>query len=164
MPFDIEHLDANRLLEQWRWLCTEPVALVARNGFGDLFLRTLEGKVLRLDVGDGTLAEVAESELSFKHSLKHSAKRELWFAEHQLEAFAACGLKPNGLQCIGFKTPAVFAESPNVPSNAYVADLYEQVSFLGNLHRQIADLLTGERSGSRSASPSRAVIDETSPL
>jgi hypothetical protein len=35
--------------------------------------------------------------------------------------------------------PVVFAESANVPDNAYVADLYEQVSFLGDLHRQIAD-------------------------
>jgi|ERR1017187_315704 hypothetical protein len=66
MSFDIEHLDANRLLEQWRWLCTESVTLIARNGFGDLFLRTVEGKVLRLKMGDGTLAEVAESESSFK--------------------------------------------------------------------------------------------------
>jgi len=143
MLFDIAHLDANRLLEQWRWLCAEPVTLIARNGFGDLFLRTVEGKVLRLDVGDGTLAEVAESELSFKDSVKHSAKRERWFAEQQLEAFAARGLKPNNLQCIGFKTPVVFAESANVPNNAYVADPYEQVSFLGDLHRQIADVPNG---------------------
>jgi hypothetical protein len=48
MLFDIEHLDTNRLLEQWHWLCTEPVTLIARNGFGDLFLRTVEGKVLCL--------------------------------------------------------------------------------------------------------------------
>jgi len=133
--FGIQHLDANRLLEQWRWLCTEPVTLVARNGFGDLFLRTVEGKVLRLDVGDGTLTEVADSESSFKDS----AKRDPWFAEQQLEAFAASGLKPNDLQCIGFKVPVVFAESAEVPNNAYVADLYEHVSFLGDLHRQIAD-------------------------
>src|SRR5215471_3004274 len=143
MLFDIEHLDANRLLEQWRWLYAEPVTLIARNSFGDLFLRTVKNKVLHLDVGDETLAEVAESELSFKDSVKHSAKRERWFAEQQLEAFAARGLKPNNLQCIGFKTPVVFAESANVPNNAYVADPYEQVSFLGDLHRQIADVPNG---------------------
>jgi hypothetical protein len=74
MLFDIQHLDTNRLLEQWRWLCTEPVTLIARNGFGDLFLGTVVGKVLCLDLGDGTLAEVAESESSFKDSRK-SAER-----------------------------------------------------------------------------------------
>jgi len=143
MSFDIEHLDVNRLLEQWHWLCTEPVALIARSGFGDLFLRTLEGKVLWLNVGAGTLSEVAESETIFRDSLKHPAKRELWFADQQLETCASRGLKPNDVQCIGFKLPVVFAESANVPDNAYVADLYEQVSFLGDLHRQIADTPDG---------------------
>jgi len=145
LSFDVEHLDLNRLLEHWRWLCAQRVALVARNGFGDLFLRTVEGKVLRLNVGDGTLTELAESESGFEHSLAESAKRELWFAEQQLAAFAEHGLKPNDLQCIGFNTPVVFAESANVPNNAYVADLYEQVSLLGDLHRQIADTPNGAK-------------------
>ena len=61
-------------------------------------------------------------------------------AEQRLAAFAERGLKPNDLQCIGFKTPVVFAESCSVPDNAYVADRYEQVSFLGDLHRKIADV------------------------
>lgn len=137
--FDIGHLDLNRLLAQWHWLCVDPVVLVARNGFGDLFLRTANGKILWLNVGDGALTEVAESESRFEHLLQESANRERWLAEKQLEAFAERGLKPNDLQCIGFKVPVVFAESANVPNNAYVADLYEQVSFLGDLHRQILD-------------------------
>lgn len=54
MEFAIDQLDENLLLEQWRWLCAEPVMLVARNGFGDLFLRTVESKVLWLNVHSGT--------------------------------------------------------------------------------------------------------------
>ena len=138
--FDVNQLDVSRLLEQWRWLCGQSVTLVARNGFGDMFLRTNEKKILWLNVGGGTLTEIAESELGFEHSLAESAKRELWLAEQQLAAFAERGLKPNDLQCIGFKTPVVFAESRSIPDNAYVADLYEHVSFLGDLHRQIADV------------------------
>ena len=141
--FNIEQLDVNRLLGQWRWQSADPMTLVARNGFGDMFLRTTKGKILWLNVGDGTLTEIAESESGFEHSLAKSEKLELWFAERQLAAFAEHGLKPNDLQCIGFKTPVVFAESANVPNNAYVADLYEQVSFLGDLHRQIADSPNG---------------------
>lgn len=145
MEFPIDQLDENVLLEQWRWLCAEPVTLVARNGLGDLFLRTQEGKILWLDVRSGTLAEVAESESSFEDSLRRSEKRKLWLAEQQLEALAERGLKPNDLQCIGFKMPVVFVESASVPDNAYVADLYEQVSFLGDLHRQIADTPNGAK-------------------
>ena len=143
--FAVDELDVSRLLEQWRWLCGQPVTLIARNGFGDMFLRTNDRKILWLNVGGGTLTEIAESELSFEHSLAESAKRELWFAEQRLAAFDVRGLKPNDLQCIGFKTPVVFAESRSVPDNAYVADLYEQVSFLGDLHRQIADVPNGAK-------------------
>ena len=61
------------------------------------------------------------------------------------EAFAQRGLKPNAEQCIGFKVPVVFAESATTPNNAYVADLYEQVSFLGDLHRQLAESPDGAK-------------------
>jgi hypothetical protein len=154
MLFSTEHLDPSRLLEQWRWLCAESVTLIARNGFGDLFLRTTEGKVLCLNVGDGTLAEAAQSESSFQDSLQHSAKRELWFAEQQLEAFAQDGLQPNDVQCIAFKLPVVFAESADAPHNAYIADLYEHVSFLGDLHRQIANTPDGAKVRVKIAQPS----------
>lgn len=116
--FEVHQLDVRRLLEQCRWLCGESVTLVARNGFGDMFLRTSDGKILCLNVGGGTLAEIAESELGFQRSLAESAKRELWFAEQHLAAFAERGLKPNDFQCIGFKTPVVFAESKCAPDNA----------------------------------------------
>jgi hypothetical protein len=121
------------------------VKLVARNGFGDLFLRTAAGGILFLDVGNGTLTEVAESELSFEELLQNPSKREPWFADRQLEAFVERGLKPNCLQCIGFKIPVVFAESTTAPDNVYVADLYEHVSFLGDLHRQIANTPDGAK-------------------
>jgi hypothetical protein len=49
------------------------------------------------------------------------------------------------MQCIGFKISVVFSESGDVPDNAYVADLYEQVSFLGDLHRQIANFSDGTK-------------------
>jgi hypothetical protein len=66
--------------------------------------------------------------------------RELFAADSFQHSQFLCHI-PNG----GFATatPVVFAESANVPNNAYVADLYEQVSFLGDLHRQIADSANG---------------------
>jgi hypothetical protein len=144
-PFGVGELDVKRLLSEWSWLCAESVQLIARNGFGDLFLRTAAGGILFLDVGNGTLNEVAESELSFEELLQNPSKRELWFADHQLESFVERGLKPNRLQCIGLKIPVVFAESTTAPDNAYVADLYEHVSFLGDLHRQIANTPDGAK-------------------
>jgi len=106
--FDVGQLDVRRMLEQWRWLCGQSVTLVARNGFGDMFLRTPEMKILWLNVGAGSLTKIAESEPGFEHSLAESVKRELWFAERQLAAFAERGLKPNDLQCICFQDACCF--------------------------------------------------------
>ena len=106
---------------------------------------TADGRVSCLNIGDGTLSEVSESESSFEKLLQDPAKRQPWFAEQQISAFAERGLKANSTQCIGFKVPVVFAESASAPNNAYVADLYEQVLFLGDLHRQLANSPDGAK-------------------
>lgn len=43
---------------------------------------------------------------------------------------------------MGFGVPAVFAEG-GTPATDYLADIYEHVSFLGDLHRQIVSLPDG---------------------
>ncbi|HZR28158.1 MAG TPA: hypothetical protein VFA71_05210 [Terriglobales bacterium] len=142
--FNVGDLSVERLLTDWRWLCPEPVTLVARNAFGDLFLRVESGKVFKLDISTGQRMELAESEEKFRVLAATEEKRQQWFAEQDELAAAKQGLRPNAYQCIGFKTPLVFAES-GTPGNAYVADLYEHVSFLGDLHRQISKLPEGAK-------------------
>ena len=143
--FDVSKLDVDRLLEQWRWLCPQHVTLLARNGFGDLFLQAEDGRVLWLDVTTGTLHEIASSKSEFAERLTEPAGREVWLSEDDLQSCEKRGLTLDDCKCIGFKTPLVFAESATTPDNAYVADLYEQVSFLGDLHRQIADQPNGAK-------------------
>jgi len=138
------HLDVERLLSEWRWLVQDRMTLVARNAFGDLFLRNDSGAVLRLDVALGKLTTVAESETRFRELATTSEKRKEWFAETDEQAAATRGLKPNATQCIGFSVPLVFAES-GFPDSPYLADLYEHVGFLGDLNRQISNLPDGAK-------------------
>ena len=142
--FDVGHLEVERLLKEWRWLCPQAVALVARNAFGDLYLRDEEGRVSKLDVAIGQMQRVAESEKEFRELGFTAEKREEWFAESDWRAAQHQGLKPGKDQCIAFKIPIVLAESGK-PNQAYVADLYELVSFLGDLHRQMKDLPEGAK-------------------
>jgi hypothetical protein len=141
--FDVSDLSIDQLLVDWRWLCPGPVSLLARNVFGDLFLRNVEGKVFWLQVAIGKLSEVAPSESRFLDLLKQDSNRKEWLVEADAQAAAERGFRPHKTQCIGFKIPLVFAQSKDAPDNAYVADLYEQVSFLGDLHRRIADTPDG---------------------
>ena len=109
--FLVEHLSLERLLKEWRWLCPQTVVLIARNAFGDLYLRDEFGKILKLDVAIGQIKEVAESETEFRRLAATKEKREEWFAESDELAASRQELKPDANQCIGFKTPLVFAES-----------------------------------------------------
>lgn len=142
--FLVGHLDVNRLLSEWLWLCPKPMALVARSAFGDLFLGDESGKIFKLDIAIGQMREVAVSEAQFRDLASTKEKREEWFAESAELAAAERGLKPNHEQCIAFKTPIVFAEA-GTPDNAYVGTLYEQVSFLGDLNRQLSQLPDGSK-------------------
>lgn len=64
--FVVDHLDVERLLADWRWLCPKRMTLVARNAFADLFLRDESGEIFRLDVAVGKLTKVADSEPQFR--------------------------------------------------------------------------------------------------
>jgi hypothetical protein len=142
--FDVGHLSVDRLLSEWRWLCPQPLTLIACNAFGDLFLRDESGKVLKLDVSVGQLTEVSPSDEEFRVAAASGEKRAEWFKEEDERAGEEQGLVPGSHQCIGFKIPLMFAQSGR-PGNAYVADLYEQVSFLGDLNRQVATLPDGTK-------------------
>lgn len=142
--FAVEHLELERLLADWRWLCPGKMSLVARNVFADLFLRDEAGVIFRLDVGVGKLTKVADSEAQFIELAETPEKREEWFAESDEQAGAARGLRPNANQCVGFRVPVVLAESGS-PNPPYVADIYEHVSFLGDIHRQISTLPDGAK-------------------
>src|SRR5207247_10470364 len=92
----------------------------------------------------GQMNEIAVSETEFRHLAQTKEKRQQWFAEKDELAAGEHGLKPNQNQCIAFKIPIVFAEA-GTPNNAYVGSLYEQVSFLGDLNRQLSQVPDGSK-------------------
>lgn len=141
--FIVNHLDVERLLASWRWLCPRRVTLIARNAFADLFLRDEEGALFQLDVAVGKLTNVADSETQFHELAATPEKREEWFKESDQQAAAARGLRPNESECIGFSIPLVFAQAGS--ATAYVTDIHDHVSFLGDLHRQISGLPDGTK-------------------
>jgi hypothetical protein len=142
--YQVAHLDSERLLAEWRWLCPSPMTIIARTAFADLYLRDQAGRIHRLDVAIGKLNLVAGSEAEFFELANTPGKREAWFAESAELAANTRGLRPDANQCIAFSIPLVFAES-GYSENPYVGDIYEHVSFLGDLHQQIANLPDGAK-------------------
>ena len=136
---EISGLDQERLLADWRWLCPQHLTLIDHGVFGDLFLRDDAGKVFLLDVAVGRLSIIAETEPEFIAQLEDDTKREEWFGESDARGFEERGLIPGPGQCIGFSVPLVFADS-DAQRAPFVADIYDCVGCLGDIHRQIANL------------------------
>jgi hypothetical protein len=95
-----------------------------------------------LNVGSGGFILIAESVAEFTERATNPEMQEEWFAESAVKAAREHGLVPGMGKYIGFSTPTVFAESDGLDS-AYVADLYDHVGFLGDIHRQLAALPDG---------------------
>ncbi len=117
--------------------------LVAVSAFGDLFLRDCEGAVHRLDITGGTISAIANSEQAFRFAADDPSKKKEWFLIDEAEWAERKGYNPGRGQCVGSKIPWIFKESARMPDNLYVADLYEYVSFMGDLHSQINDVPDG---------------------
>lgn len=135
--FDVDGISAENLLQEWTWLVQGEFGLLAVNPFGDLFLKGATGTVHRLDVTSGSVSAIAPSAKEFSETAKAAGARADWFLEGLAVQAEQKGLSPGKGQCVGYKVPAVFKESADTPNNAYVADLYEYVAFMGDLHRQI---------------------------
>ena len=142
--FSVQHLDVEKLLANWRWLCIDEVTLIARNAFADLFLCDKAGYVSRLDISAGKLTRVADSEAQFRQMAETEEKREEWFAESDEQAAASRGLTPNTNQCIAFAVPLAFVESAS-NNKPFVVDIYEHVRFSGDMHRQLSHLPKGAK-------------------
>jgi hypothetical protein len=140
----VDHLDVDRLLQNWRWLCPQKLKLVARNVFGDLFLSDESGLIFRLDVAIGELEKVADSEDQFLENANSDEQRNEWFAEDDERAAASRALTPTLDQCIGFSVPLMFKEAGS-PDTSYVLDIYDCVGCLGDMHRQIGALPDGSK-------------------
>jgi hypothetical protein len=141
--FDVDDLSVEKLLQEWRWFCPGKLRLVAVDAFADLFFEDGESSIMRLDSTIGSLNRIAGSAREFFQLTKSSEHRKKWFCEDIAIALAEQGFDPAKGKCIGYKTPIVFEESTGLASNVYIADLYEYVSFLGDLHFQMKDVPDG---------------------
>jgi hypothetical protein len=141
--FDVDGILVERLLIKWNWLMTGSFRLLAVNPFGDHFLSSAQGTILLLDVSSGEIATIADSEEEFRKRVAELANQNEWFLLEDERRAAQKGYVPGKAECIGAKIPWVFKESAAMPDNLYVADLYEYVAFMGDLHRQISDVANG---------------------
>lgn len=141
--FDVDGISVENLLAEWNWLVNGKFGLLAVNAFGDLFLMSAEGMIYRLDIAEGEISKIADSETDFRKQVAEPAKRKEWFLVDEENKAAQRVYVPKKGECVGSKIPWIFKESASVPDNLCVIELSQYVSFMGDVLGQMQNVPDG---------------------
>lgn len=131
-----------KAVSRWRWLLPQKFTTWFMNRFGDLFLRTDDGKIHWLRLDDGTLTCVADSKEQFGEKIEDPETFADWFLKPLVDELATSGKIPGPGQCYGFiKIPMIGGDY--VLENVEVREIEEMYDLLGQAFEQMKDLPDG---------------------
>ena len=143
LTVSFDHLDRERLLDDWRWLIGPSKRLVLASAIGDAFLQDeADGAIHLLDTAAGSCALVAHNADEFRSLLADPA----WVTDH-LAALVIADFLRNDLrlergQIYSWKRPPVLGGEYEL-ANAEATDIAAHFSLTGQIHRQVHDLPAG---------------------
>jgi hypothetical protein len=142
----IDHraVDWPTVLTSWSGLVPRKSSLWLVNRFADLFLILPDGTVHMLDVGAGTLRQVADSRDAFHAKLDENDNANQWFMIPLVDRMVAAGLVLRPGQCYGFKMPPALGGDYRV-ENSGPLPVQDYLGARGSLHEQLRNEPDGAR-------------------
>jgi len=141
---DCSRFDWQKLLASWHWLLPSEFTTWVMNRFGDLFLKTPDGKIHRLALDDGSLTVLAESKDQFCDRLDESGVADDWFLIPLVDELVAAGRALNEGQCYGFIQIPILGGEYAV-ENVTVRHVADQYAALGPIFERLQDVPDGTR-------------------
>jgi hypothetical protein len=114
------------------------------NRFGDLFIKTDDGKIHRLALNDGSLTILAESKDQFCDRLDEPGVANDWFLIPLVNELVAAGKTLKEEQCYGFVQIPILGGDYTV-ENVSVRDVAYQYAALGPIFEKLKDVPDGTR-------------------
>jgi hypothetical protein len=139
---DHKDLDWKSLFAEWTWLLPNTFTVWLMNRFGDLFLVFDDGSVHMLDVGKGSLEQVAQSRDDFRAKVDEDDTVNDWFMIPLIDQLVAAGITLKEGQCYSYKQPPVLGADYTV-ENTCVLPIAEHYGAYGSIHNQIKGLPDG---------------------
>ena len=101
----IDHrgFDWPSLFAEWTWLVPNKLTVWLMNRFGDLFLVCEDGSVHMLDVGRGSLEQVANSREEFQAKVDEEDNANDWFMIPLVDQLVAEGMTLKAGECYSYK-------------------------------------------------------------
>jgi hypothetical protein len=140
----IDHrgLDWPSLFAEWTWLVPKQFTVWLMNRFGDLFLVFDDGSVHMLDVGGGSLEQVANTRDDFQAKVDEDENANVWFMIPLVDQLLAAGMTLKKGECYSYKQPPVLGGDYTV-ENTCVLPIAEHYGAYGSIQNQIKDLPDG---------------------
>jgi hypothetical protein len=130
------------VLSGWSWLLPPEFTLWLVNRFADLFVVLPDGSVQMLDVGAGTLAQVADSRDDFCAKIDEDGNANEWLMIPLVNKLVASGVTLQQGQCYGFKTPPALG-GPYEIENVGPLPIWDYLSGYGSVHEQLREVPDG---------------------
>ncbi len=145
LTVNFHHLDRETLLEDWQWLIGPARLPILLTACGDAFVQDVsEGTVHFLDVGAGTIQQVAESGKEFQSLLSDRDFVMGFFRVQLVSELRVSGRVLKAGQIYSFKTPP-FLGGEYAASNVEPTDIEVHFSLLGQIREQVTGLPEGTK-------------------
>ena len=135
-------MDADRLRRAWRWLIPPRHRVLLGTALGDLFLANEQDRIVRLNVGEGTLEPAADSLEAFRAAWEDDDQRGFWFGPSLVDAIEAAGGSRGLDECYSYLVLPVLGGTFE-PTNFKTRPLQSHLDGWGPIHEQIRELPDG---------------------
>jgi hypothetical protein len=143
LTVNFEHVDRERLVEDWRWLIGPTRQPILVTALGDVFLQDAhDGTVSFLDAAAGELSAIADDVDSFRQLLQDQTFVRDYFAVEAIADLRANGLAPSRGQVYSWTHPPVLGGEYEF-ANAEVSDIEIHFAITGQIHEQVSALPPG---------------------
>lgn len=137
-------LDLDSLLDDWRWLVGPEYQALGVTALGDMFVMHEDGRCFLLDVGNGTLGQIAEDAIELQDFMTDMDFVTVMLIPHLVGDLWIVGKKLGPGQCFSPDKPHSLGGAYSV-NNYQPCDLRVHFSLFGQLQKQVRDLPPGTR-------------------
>jgi hypothetical protein len=140
---DHQAFDWKAILREWSWLLPkDEFTIWLMNRYGDLFLVFDDQTVHLLDIGSGSIEQIAESRNDFYCKIDESDNANIWLMIPLIDSLVKNGKLIQQGRCYSFIIPPVLG-GEYIVENTATLNILEHYGVYASIHNQIKDLPDG---------------------
>jgi len=144
LAVNFDHIDREKLVEDWQWLVGSSALPILITSVGDMFLQEVTGEIFWLITGSAEYKSVAESYDEFQDKLKDNEIVKEWFLVPVVSQLKENGIDLEQGKLYGFKQLPVLGGAYEA-SNFELTDIEVHLAMSGQMNLHIKDLPDGTK-------------------